>query len=203
MIWKRLYGASECDVGTLFHIHNVINRRNVVKKPKNDVNACEDFFLLVVESYIIAAAMEVFHMSSIEDHPSTEYFPKGAADLKSHERRALSLLGVRQITAKFIHLSYPASVTPEKDHILAYAKEVMSLGVLLMEFNDAIREGDGQRILRCWKFFLPTFKATNRTNYSLQPFISWLSITFFSLTGCSNNCCGVGLSTCMAEVERI
>ena len=39
-----------------------------------------------------------------------------------------------------------------------------------MEFRDAIREGDGLRILRCWRFFLPIFKATNRTNYSIEAF---------------------------------
>ncbi len=49
-----------------------------------------------------------------------------------------------------------------------YAREVLSLGVLLMEFNNAIREGDGLRILRCWRFFLPLFKAADRTNYSIE-----------------------------------
>ena len=44
------------------------------------------------------------------------------------------------------------------------------MGLLLDEFNDAIKEGDGNRISRCWKFFLPLFKATERTNYSIEAF---------------------------------
>ena len=36
------------------------------------------------------------------------------------------------------------------------------------EFDDAIREGDGDRVIRCWKFLLLFFKASNRTNYSLE-----------------------------------
>lgn len=36
---------------------------------------------------------------------------------------------------------------------------------------DAIREGDGKRILRCWIFFLPIFKVSNRSNYSIEAFI--------------------------------
>ena len=41
-----------------------------------------------------------------------------------------------------------------RDGVCEYAQEVLSLGLLYMEFNDAIREGDGERILRCWRYFL-------------------------------------------------
>ena len=49
-----------------------------------------------------------------------------------------------------------------------YAKEVLSLGLMYMEFQDAIREGDGQRVLRCWKYMLLLCKASNRRNYALE-----------------------------------
>ncbi len=39
-----------------------------------------------------------------------------------------------------------------------------------MEFNDAIREGDGTHIIRCWCYFLLLFKVANRTNYSIKAF---------------------------------
>ncbi len=45
--------------------------------------------------------------------------------------------------------------------------EVLSLGLLFMEFIDAIREGDGDRICSCWKFLLLIFKATGRKNYAI------------------------------------
>ena len=60
--------------------------------------------------------------------------------------------------------------TIDIDHVQKYAREVLSMGLLLMEFADAIREGDGLRILRCWRVFLPIFKAMNRTNYSIEAF---------------------------------
>lgn len=39
-----------------------------------------------------------------------------------------------------------------------------------MEFYDAIKEGDGERILRCWKFLLLHFKADGKgsTKYALE-----------------------------------
>ena len=36
--------TSAKDVGTIFQLRNVINRKNIGKKPKKDVNAHEDFF---------------------------------------------------------------------------------------------------------------------------------------------------------------
>ena len=54
------------------------------------------------------------------------------------------------------------------DQVFAYASEVMSLGLFYLEYNDAIKEGDGLRLLRCWRYLLPLFKLTGRTNYSLE-----------------------------------
>ena len=36
-----------------------------------------------------------------------------------------------------------------RDGIFDYAAVVLNGGLLLLEFEDAIREGDGERILRC------------------------------------------------------
>jgi L1 cell adhesion molecule like protein len=60
--------------------------------------------------------------------------------------------------------------TPKRvlDGVYDYAKDTLVLGLLLMEFNDSIREGDGDRIIRCWKFLLPLFKSTGRTKYSVE-----------------------------------
>ena len=44
----------------------------------------------------------------------------------------------------------------------------MSLGLLFLEFKDAVKERDGTRILRCWKYFLLLFHASGHTNYRLE-----------------------------------
>lgn len=46
----------------------------------------------------------------------------------------------------------------------------MTLGPLLKEFGDAIKEGDGDRIVKCWRYFLLLFKANGRKNYSVEAF---------------------------------
>lgn len=46
----------------------------------------------------------------------------------------------------------------------------MSLGLFFLEYSDSIREGDGLRVLRCWRYLLPLFVASHRTNYSIEAF---------------------------------
>ncbi len=52
------------------------------------------------------------------------------------------------------------------DQVELYASDVLTLGLLYMEFTDAIQEGDGPRIIRCYRYFLPLFMFAARTNYS-------------------------------------
>ena len=40
----------------------------------------------------------------------------------------------------------------DKDHIRAYAREVLSLGALLLEMNDSIHEGDESAYYECGNF---------------------------------------------------
>lgn len=57
----------------------------------------------------------------------------------------------------------------ECDDMLAYQKALMEYGLLLLNFKDAISEGDGDRNLRCWKFFLLHLRNDKRsTKYALE-----------------------------------
>ena len=38
----------------------------------------------------------------------------------------------------------------------------------IVDYRDAVQEGDGEQVLLCWKYMLPIFKATNRCNYAYQ-----------------------------------
>lgn len=143
--------------------------------PRN-VSACEEFFDLVVESHILSAAMTLFNMKSVDAEPQNPtYFPPGSIDLDSLQRRKLLLLASDEIVSKFVDLTYcegKRKIPDPKVHdgVHAYACEVLILGLLVKEFNDAINEGDGDRIVRCWRYFLLLFKANGRKNYSVEAF---------------------------------
>ena len=84
---KWLYKTtSASDGGTIFQLRNIINRKNISKKPKKDVNSHEDFFLLVVDAHVLAAAMEFLGMDEDEE-PSAEVFPPGVWMLHREKRR--------------------------------------------------------------------------------------------------------------------
>ena len=48
---------------------------SVVKEPLDNLNACDDFFVLVVKSHILMAAMQMFGMADISAIPSSPLFP--------------------------------------------------------------------------------------------------------------------------------
>ena len=66
-----------CDHGTLYQIRNLIQRRNVGKKTKKDFNAHDSFFSVVtIPRIILAAAIEVLGMDSLDDTPCELLVPK-------------------------------------------------------------------------------------------------------------------------------
>ena len=68
----------------------------------------------------------------------------------------------------------PRSAAPEPirrvavDSVFNYASAVLNDGLLLLEFSDAIREGDGLRILRCWRAMLIYFHYGRHSNYAKE-----------------------------------
>ena len=172
VIWKRLYSTlSLTDHGTLLQLRNLINRRNVSSDPTKDVNASEDYFLLIVSCHLICAAMTNFDINSLDS------FPEGIEDwiLENKEERRKKLYSLTsEIISKFVDLScFSIDHLEERntgDHIHEYAKEIISLGVLYMEFQDGIREGDGERVLDCWRYLMLLFKVMGRKNYSVEAY---------------------------------
>ena len=51
----------------------------------------------------------------------------------------------------------------KQDKVYSYTQELVTLCLLYSEFKDAIKEGDGIRIMRVWKYFLLVFKAGKTT----------------------------------------
>ena len=71
MIWKYFYSQRPAgEHGTMYQLHNLINRRKVVRNPEKNFNSCDDFFELVSDCFILTAALEVLEMKSLTDIPS-------------------------------------------------------------------------------------------------------------------------------------
>ena len=161
--------------GTLRQLQNVINRRNVKNQPKDDFNACEDFFVLVVISHILCVAMKYLNMDSLNSNSSSELIPDDFWLYSAPEREKILHAVVNANIEDVVDISMTfkdddASDYSNTDHVFEYARELISLGLLYMSYNDAIKEGDGERVMICWKYMLLIFKATGRRNYSIEAF---------------------------------
>ena len=56
-----------------------------------------------------------------------------------------------------------ASTATDRSTVYNYTREVISLGLLYFNFKDAVREGDGERVLLMWKYFLSSEQLDIRT----------------------------------------
>ena len=149
---------SSMDHGSLYQLRNILGRTNVGKDPTKDFNACDDFFHTVISAHIISA----FHELDKGDFdPSTDW-------MKSDEDRKQILLKYSaQLVDKYVDFSYNRhKESTSNDMVQNYAVQLLSLGCFYLEFADAIKEGDGGRILRCWRYLLPIFWNSGRTNYA-------------------------------------
>ena len=101
---------------------------------------------LITVSHVLAAAIHI----------------AGATDIAGLSKNILSsgnspmvndMIIAKGVSHQMVTLEFTNEISSTRsssvDHVKEYAKETLSLGLLLLEFKDAIREGDGYRVLRC------------------------------------------------------
>lgn len=173
MIFRYYFNKkSVAQHGTLYQLRNLLGRTNVVKVPLDDFNACDDFFVLVVKSHIVAAAMQMLGISDVGEIPSSPLYPDLANDwmeTAEHRKEVLDQIS-KDLVDKYVNFSFNSSddVKSSEDGVFEYAKGLLSLGCFYLEYSDAIREGDGDRDTRCWRYLLPMFYSSGRKNYALE-----------------------------------
>ena len=172
VIWKYFYSTkSAAEHGTLYQLRNLINRTNVVADPVKDFNACDDFVTLAVTCHVLTAALQVLGMNSLNDTPCLPLYqaePHNVWMLSDSERREILNSTTEKIVDCFIDFTFNAGVNKYTDRVHEYGCQFLSLGCFYLEYADVIREGDGDRVFRCWKYLLPIFKSSGRTNYSIE-----------------------------------
>ena len=173
MIWKFFYSyQSASEHGTLYQLRNKLNRTNVVKTPKKDVNACEDFLDIVTSGLVVAAVCTTLQMKSVDELPTNSALPRADEmwTMTADERKECLKQLCERVSDRFVAFSYnaPVTVVSGGDRVFQYSVQLLKLGLFYHEFADAIREGDGNRVLRCWKYMLPIFSASGSRNYACE-----------------------------------
>ena len=63
-----------------------------------------------------------------------------------------------------------SSVPKKSDNMYNYQCSLLEFGFIIMSFYDAVSEGDGLRVFRCWKFMLPYLRQDGAASrkYALE-----------------------------------
>ena len=77
-IQRYFSGKSEIDICSLYSDRTLINRRNVKAEPQAAYRADRYFFLLVVRSRVIAAAMKILGLDNKHSKPAEYPIPENA-----------------------------------------------------------------------------------------------------------------------------
>ena len=139
---------------------------------------------IAVIGYVISIAMLYLHMSSLEDMPDQCVVPKEAQTMDDSEKATILHDISHHLVDQYIDLAIafkdsPTVVTSgvptigeesSKGTAFDYTCEVLSLGLLFLNFKDSVREGDGDRVLLMWKYLMLIFKAMGHRNYAAEAF---------------------------------
>ena len=109
------------------------------RDPKDNMKATEDFLYVVLCGHIIAAAKQC--KQSGDD----------------------CLAVAHKVTSHFvdINVSVQSQHTYINDGTYNYATDLLTMLLVWHGFHDAVKEGDGDRILLYWKVMLPVFQQKN------------------------------------------
>ena len=112
----------------------LIDRRNLKKSPKENMNAAEDFMEVVTVSHVIAAALKYFGM--VEIHAT----PQGLDEVKranSTNKQKLFLGIIQKMLTKqiLLHDITSGPALESDDQVAMYARELLTLGLLLAEYG--------------------------------------------------------------------
>ena len=170
MMWKSLYGKSARDHGTLAFFRTLLRRIAVTADPKKDINACVDLIFTVMKGHILATACEILKVTGLDDKRA---IPAGLKTAGKPEQLAF-ISDIAQAVAEKCTLVDAAFFSTSSsdiqdigDGVYNYARVFCHIAALIMEFRDAWAEGDGGRVVRCWRLFMPHFKA-GHTKYALE-----------------------------------
>ena len=137
------------DPGSLCNLRNCINR-NLVDKQGKTFSVTDEFICHAFEAHLTAAICEELQLESPED------------DIP-HE---LSLNWLEALAKSIVEKQIMPSDTCDPTHALH--KSFLYCAFMYVDLRRAIRNDEGEHIIRYWKHWLVLFLGTNRKNYSTE-----------------------------------
>ena len=103
--------------------------------------------------HILSAAMKILQMSDLNDQPSDEAIGITSAEnlwtLTGEERKRVLDQVCERVVDEFFTFDFnvPPDNTSQQDGVYQYGCNLLSIGCFYLAYKDAIKEGDGKRVL--------------------------------------------------------
>ena len=160
-IWKHMYhedGEAAILKGSLHQLKTAIKRSDVPSNPANNMNSSEAFLRDSLTAYILAGACSILEIDNASSLLETSDVPACFASIKQL---------ANSIVEEFTDLtSYGIPPLEYIDEINRYTKDLMTVGLIWAAYQDAIKQGDGKRIIGIWRHLMLIFRLSGRTNYA-------------------------------------
>ncbi len=155
------------DRGTLYQLKNLLCRTSIPNDPDQNMKGCEDFLYIILCSHIVAAADEI--ENSCDETLTIKIISGLIVD------KYVNFLSDKNHGIIGDEDDEEVKEDDEDgDEVHSYASEVLSLALIWHSYHDAVKEGDGERVMMIWKYLLIIFSRTGRTNYTKEVLIQLL-----------------------------
>ena len=131
------------------------------------MNACTDALFTVLKGYFLAFACKELGIENVDSDLNHPVFKSTSTSEKQRFIVGLSMKVVENCTIISDTL-LGKEVQESGDQKYNYTKSLCHYASLALEFHDAWHEGDGIRIIRCWRILLLHFFESGRTKNSLD-----------------------------------
>ena len=114
--------------------------------------------------------MKILEISKFSDQPPDNVMGIPSSQnlwtYSDAERKEILESISKQVIQKFVNFAYNGQPNSTDDEVHNYTCRLLSIECFYLSYKDAIKEGDGKRVLDCWRYFLPIFHSSGQTNYS-------------------------------------
>ena len=175
LIFKKLYRNSGREIGTLRYFREKLQRRNVTLDVKH-FEDCEQLFLSTGKCFTVEALLHFFNMETKDGCPTRNSPPYhilyGEDNRRHYYDSTLDKFIDEYLIPNPTNEEEPHSNIDE-DHVRNYSLCILKYYFIMIDFKDAVKEGNGARLATLHKQFLQHFKSDFGFNaYAIEMLIN-------------------------------
>ena len=191
LVFKRLYTNSGREMGTIRYFREKLQRRNVTQDVKH-YEDCEQLFLSIGRCFAVEALIKFFDMVDQNSLPTKNRPPYYILEVGNNKQ-----VYCDSVLDKFMDqfllqpTQDPVEHDPinDEDFVHNYSVCILKYFFILLDFKDAVREGNGARLATLHKVLVQHFKSSPGFNsYAIEMLINVVQNEVFLTDAEAHNC---------------